>query len=361
MIRLIVGSLHNKLYLHPNLNQKDTTVRSYRNLKEAFNAFNEQKILVIGDAMIDSYLWGDVERISPEAPVPVITKTRRESRLGGAANVALNIKSLGAEPVLASVIGNNVNAELFKKLLQERYLSKHGIYESNSRATSVKTRIISNNQQLLRIDEEISDGLDEETEDAFLNHLIYIIGNEKLDAIVFEDYDKGCITPKIIEKIVNQANQLNIPTLVDPKKRNYLRYKNVTLFKPNFKELVEGLKLDHLQKTDDDGIMKAARLMHKEQDIEWMLVTLSEAGIFISNNKDYKRIPAKIRDISDVSGAGDTIISIAAVSMAAGLSPWITAELSNIGGGQVCEKAGVVPVNKTQLLEEGEDNIQWRE
>ena len=337
---------------------KITTV-NYHDIKEVFDAFNEQKILVIGDSMIDSYLWGDVERISPEAPVPVVTKTRRESRLGGAANVARNIKALGAEPILASAIGNGDKAELFKKLIQENHLSKQGIYESNSRSTSIKTRIISHNQQLLRIDEENTEVLDPETEEAFLNHLLYIIKNEKLNAIVFEDYDKGTITPGIIEKIVEHANKLDIPTLVDPKKRNYLLYRNVTLFKPNFKELIKGLNLDSLEKTDDEGILKAARVMHKEQNISWMLVTLSEAGIFISNNQEYKRIKAKIRGISDVSGAGDTIISIAAVGIAADLSPWIIAELSNIGGGQVCEKAGVVPVNKEQLFEESQQHIQW--
>jgi len=330
---------------------------NYYDIKEAFDAFNEQKILVIGDSMVDSYLWGDVERISPEAPVPVVTKTKRESRLGGAANVALNIKALGAEPILASTIGNDEKAELFKKLLQEKSLNKQGIYESNSRSTSVKTRIISHNQQLLRIDEEVNEALDPETEEAFLNHLLYIINNEKLNAIVFEDYDKGTITPEIIEKIVVYSNKLGIPTLVDPKKRNYLLYKNVTLFKPNFKELVEGLNLNSLGKTDVKGILKAARIMHKEQNISWMLVTLSEAGIFISNDQEYQMIQAKVRDISDVSGAGDTIISIAAVGMAAGLSPWVIAELSNIGGGQVCEKAGVVPINKEQLLKESQNLI----
>ncbi|MEF8811164.1 MAG: bifunctional ADP-heptose synthase [Bacteroidales bacterium] len=330
---------------------------NYYDIKEAFDAFNEQKILVIGDSMVDSYLWGDVERISPEAPVPVVTKTKRESRLGGAANVALNIKALGAEPILASTIGNDEKAELFKKLLQEKSLSKQAIYESNSRSTSVKTRIISHNQQLLRIDEEVNEALDPETEEAFLNHLLYIINNEKLNAILFEDYDKGTITPEIIEKIVLYSNKLGIPTLVDPKKRNYLLYKNVTLFKPNFKELVEGLNLNSLEKTNVKGILKAARIMHKEQNINWMLITLSEAGIFMSNNQEYQMTQAKVRDISDVSGAGDTIISIAAVGMAAGLSPWVIAELSNIGGGQVCEKAGVVPINKEQLLKESQNLI----
>jgi len=324
----------------------------YSSMKEAFDAFNDLRILVIGDAMIDSYLWGDVDRISPEAPVPVISKTRRESRLGGAANVAINIKALGAEPVLASVIGNDSNAQLFKTLLMDRHLTKHGIFESNTRSTTIKTRILSQNQQLLRIDEEIADELDKPTENAFLNHLLYILNSEKLDAIVFEDYDKGVITPSIISSITQKANELGIPTLVDPKKRNYLNYKNISLFKPNFKELKEGLNIDHITKQDYEEIFSALRVMHEEQHIQWIMVTLSEMGVLISNSQKYHRTPARIRDISDVSGAGDTIISIAAVGLAAGLSPWIISEIANIGGGQVCEKSGVVPVNREQLLEE---------
>jgi len=324
----------------------------YNSIKEAFDAFNDLRILVIGDAMIDSYLWGDVDRISPEAPVPVVSKTRRESRLGGAANVAINIKALGAEPVLASVIGNDSNAQLFKSLLMDRHLTKNGIFESNTRSTTIKTRILSQNQQLLRIDEEISDELDKSTENAFLNHLLYIINSEKLDAIVFEDYDKGVITPTIISSIIHKAEEAGIPTLVDPKKRNYLNYKNVSLFKPNFKELKEGMNIDHITKQDYEKIFSALRVMHEEQQIEWIMVTLSEMGVLISNSKEYHHIPAKIRDISDVSGAGDTIISIATVGLAARLSPWVISEIANIGGGQVCEKSGVVPVDKDQLLKE---------
>ncbi|MBS3807258.1 MAG: hypothetical protein KGY60_07125 [Bacteroidales bacterium] len=325
---------------------------TYRNLKDAFDAFNDLKILVIGDSMIDSYLWGDVDRISPEAPVPVISKTKRESRLGGAANVAINIKALGAQPILASVIGNDGNAQVFKRLLGTQRLSKSGIFESNTRSTTIKTRIISHKQQLLRIDEENSEELDQPTEEAFLNHLLYIMEQAKMDAVIFEDYDKGTITPEIIKHVTGKARELGIPTLVDPKKRNYLNYKNVTLFKPNFKELKEGLNIDHLTHKDYDKIFSALRVMHKEQQIQWILVTLSEQGVLISNSQNYKHTPAKIRDISDVSGAGDTIISIAGVAMAAGLSPWIVSEISNIGGGQVCERSGVVPVNKKQLLEE---------
>jgi len=242
-------------------------------------------------------------------------------------------------------------------LLNKRQMTKQGIFESNTRVTTIKTRIISNHQHLLRVDEEVNDTLDKETETAFLNHLLYTLNNEKIDAIIFEDYDKGAITPVIIEGIVNEANKKNIPTLVDPKKRNYNHYKNVTLFKPNFKELVQGQNLT-LDKKDHEKIFLASQLMHKEQSIEWMMVTLSEQGIFLSNKDTYKQTPARVRDISDVSGAGDTVIGIAGVCMAVGLSPWATAEICNIGGGQVCEKAGVIPVDKEKLLQEVLESVK---
>ncbi len=320
-------------------------------LDKAFSAFNDLRILVIGDSMIDSYLWGDVERISPEAPVPVISRTEKENRLGGAANVAINIKSLGAEPILASVIGNGRRAETFKQLMDKQGLTKEGIFESNTRITTNKTRIISQNQHLLRVDEEENDLLNSETEKAFLNHILYIISKEQIESIVFEDYDKGSITPKIIQETVKAANDKNIPVLVDPKQNNYYNYKDVTFFKPNFKELVEGLNV-RIEKSDSEAIFKAAKSMHKEQNIDWVMVTLSEKGILISDGKEYKHIAARIRNISDVSGAGDTIIGISSVGLALGLSPWLIAEISNIGGGQVCEKPGVVPVEKEQLLKE---------
>ena len=341
-------------FCHYNLKKINVEITT---LDEAFNAFNELRVLVIGDAMIDSYLWGDVERISPEAPVPVISRTEKENRLGGAANVAINIKSLGAKPILASVIGNGRRADTFKKLMDEQGLTKQGIYESNTRITTNKTRIISHNQHILRVDEEENDNLNAETETAFLNHLFYILDNEPIDSIVFEDYDKGSITPKIIREMVKAANNKDISVLVDPKRRNYYHYKDLTFFKPNFKELIEGLNVP-IEKTDFEAIFSAVKNMHKNQGIEWVMVTLSEQGILISNGEEYKQIPAKIRNISDVSGAGDTIIGISSVGLALGLSPWIVAEISNIGGGQVIEKPGVVPVEKEQLLKECHEQIK---
>ncbi len=307
--------------------------------------------MVIGDVMIDSYMWGNVDRISPEAPVPVVTITHKENRLGGAANVGLNLMSLGAIPILCSVIGTDNMGNEFVKLLKKRKLDNSGIIQSEQRFTTVKTRVISNNQQLLRVDEEISSRLPEEAEQQMILVINEILKNDNIDAIIFQDYDKGNITPVIIEEITEKANELDIPVLVDPKKRNFNHYKNATLFKPNFKELTEGLILD-LKKKDLNGIFNATKLLHKSLNAKYVMVTMSEEGIFVSNNKEYHSIPAEVRDIADVSGAGDTVISVACLCLVNGISEENIAAISNIAGGLVCEKVGVVPINRDILFKE---------
>ena len=222
-------------------------------LTSLFEQFNSKRIAIIGDVMIDSYLWGKAERISPEAPVPVVSVTKRENRMGGAANVAINIKSLGAEPIMIAIIGDDIKGEEFLKLMKKAEIEQSGILISDSRKTTVKHRVISSNQHLLRIDDEESNPLDKNLEEKFISHCLSMLKQFKPDAIVFEDYDKGNVTPLIISKVVQFANENNIPTLVDPKKRNFEHYKNVTLFKPNFKELVEGMKLEGVPKQFKSG------------------------------------------------------------------------------------------------------------
>ncbi len=319
--------------------------------KALFESFNQYKVLIIGDVMIDSYMWGKVDRISPEAPVPIIASTSQENRLGGAANVALNIQALGGTPILCSVIGDDPKADLFMTLMEDQQLSTKGILRSSERPTTVKTRIISDNQHLLRVDEETDKPIPQLLIDSFCKHLTNLLKEEPVDAIVFEDYDKGVITSEIIEHVVDIANQMDTPTLVDPKKRNFNAYHGVTLFKPNFKELVEGLKID-IQKHDFDAIQRASKRLQESLKTEYVLITLSELGVFISHKGKYHTIPAQIRDIADVSGAGDTLISTASLCLAAGLSAELIAWISNLAGGLVCEKVGVVPVNKARLLEE---------
>lgn len=325
-------------------------------LHQVFDSFNSKKVLVIGDVMIDAYLLGKVERISPEAPVPVLAAQERENRLGGAANVALNVQALGATPVLCSVVGKDDKSRIFFELLQKRGMTAEGILASTERITTTKTRVISGDQHLLRVDSEITQELSPQLATQFAEHIAQIVESQRIDAIIFEDYDKGVITAPLIEKVVRLATEKQIPTLVDPKKRHFLSYKKVTLFKPNFKELVEGLKLD-IGKGDFQGIGKAAQILHRDYQISYVLTTLSELGVFVSYNGSYHRQPAEVRHIADVSGAGDTVISIAALCLSAGLAPVEIATIANLGGGLVCEKVGVVPIDKQQLLAECEESF----
>jgi rfaE bifunctional protein kinase chain/domain len=320
-----------------------------RYLSEILNDFVNHNVMVIGDVMVDSYLWGSVSRISPEAPVPVVTCTKRENRLGGAANVAENIRSLGAIPVICSVIGKDEKGEIFKDILKAQDLEDMGLVETNERPTTIKTRIISNNQQLLRVDQEIEDYLSAELEQKLIDRILTVINGRKTDAIIFQDYDKGVITPGLIESVISYANEKNIPTFVDPKKRNFNTYKNATLFKPNFKELTAGLNID-IDKKDFNSVFNAAKLLHKSRAFELVLITLSELGILISDGNNYHVVPAVVRDVADVSGAGDTVIATATLAFLSGMSPKQIAVIANLAGGIVCERAGVFPIEKELLL-----------
>lgn len=309
------------------------------------------RVLVIGDAMLDTYLWGKVERLSPEAPVPIVSVTKRENRLGGAANVSRNIQALGATPILFSVIGDDDNGKEFENLLVKRELSNQGIFIDATRNTTVKNRIISSGKQIVRVDEESTSYISSEMEQQLLSAILQEIEKTKVDVIVFVDYDKGIVTPTLFDTINKVAIEKGIPTAVDPKRRNFWNYKNVTLFKPNFKEFVEGIG-QPIAKDDLESIKIHADRFKKEQGLKLIFVTLSELGVFISNGVKEQYYPVAIRDIADVSGAGDTVISVASLAMAAGLPPKTMALMSNLAGGLVCEKVGVVPIDREQLQKE---------
>ena len=301
--------------------------------------------------MIDSYLWGDVSRISPEAPVPIIASTGRENRLGGAANVALNIQALGATPILCSVIGNDESGEIFKDLLKSNKLPTEGIISSSRRMTTIKTRIISQNQHLLRVDEEENHPLEADLETKLQDRIEALLNTRKIDAVIFEDYDKGVLTSSSISYTVKSAHEKGIPTLVDPKKRNFLCYQGVTFFKPNLKEFKEGLKIDVGSK-DKEGLLAAAKDFLLQQNITNLMLTMAEKGVMIINRENHHFISAEIRDIADVSGAGDTVISVSALCLAALSDEKLVAGIANMAGGLVCEHPGVVPIDKQELLDE---------
>jgi D-glycero-beta-D-manno-heptose-7-phosphate kinase len=328
-------------------------------VEEIFRSFSQLQVLIVGDVMIDMYFWGKVDRISPEAPVPIVSVTKKENRMGGAANVALNIQALGATPVLCSVVGNDSGSRLFGELMEKQGLSREGILQSSNRLTTVKTRIIGNNHQMLRVDEEMEQELSRSEAEDLVAAVKGILNTRKIDVILFEDYDKGVLNPYVIEAITTEARHRKIPVTVDPKKRNFSAYKNVTLLKPNLKELREGLKSD-FDAGDIQSIGQAVSQLQEKQSIDVAMVTLSENGVYISNSAHKKHIPAYVRNIADVSGAGDTVISVASLCIALGLDIEQTATLANLAGGLVCEKIGVVAIDRQQLLEEAKElyNVQ---
>jgi rfaE bifunctional protein kinase chain/domain len=327
-----------------------------QSIPDLFKAFQKLKVLVIGDVMIDAYIWGTVSRISPEAPVPVVNVKNREKRMGGAANVALNLQSLGAEPILCAVLGDDEEADIFEGLLEKRDITAKGIVRSKERITTIKERVLSGSQHLLRVDSESLTPLNQ-TEESLLQQKISELISE-VDVVIFEDYDKGTITPNIIKHTVEKAKQEGKAVVVDPKRNNFFEYKGVDLFKPNLKELKEGMNVnfDH----SDRQILKTqTQLLRERLSCNMVMTTLSEKGVYIQSEKEDFLIPAYKRSISDVSGAGDTVISIAALCMALNLKPDFVASLSNLGGGIVCEELGVVPIDAKKLeVEAIKHNLQ---
>ncbi len=315
----------------------------------AFQAFNNLRVLIVGDVMLDSYIWGSVDRISPEAPVPIVRVKKKDFRLGGAANVALNVYALGATPILCSLIGDDDEGKKFAHCLEERGITQEGMVITKYRSTTVKTRVIASDQHVVRVDEE-DDFIANLTEENLLLEKIKQI-LPTCQVVIFEDYDKGVLNQTIIEKTIQWANEMNIATVVDPKKRNFLAYKNVTLFKPNVKELREGLKVE-VESDNQEQVSLAVTALKEKLGAQGVMVTLSEHGVYIDRNGSKIKLPAHIREIADVSGAGDTIVSIAALCVALKLSTHTIAALSNLGGGLVCQHVGVVPINKKELLHE---------
>lgn len=320
-------------------------------IEELLNRFASQRILVIGDVMIDAYTIGKVNRVSPEAPVPIVSLEKQEERLGGAANVAINLQALGATVTLCSVVGNDRNGKRLCSLLEEQGMTTAGILQSDDRSTTVKTRVIGNNQHLLRIDEEDTHFLTPSEETQFVECVKRLLQSEQVDAIIFEDYNKGVLSAFVIETLITAARERNIPTTVDPKQLNFLAYKGVTLFKPNLKELREGMGVP-CTFDNREAFDLAVNKLEKALNNDITFVTLSERGVYIKKGNEERHVPAHLRTIADVSGAGDTVISVATLCLSVGCSIETIAELANLAGGLVCEKSGVVTIQPGELIEE---------
>lgn len=324
------------------------------NVNKTFEKFNNSNILVIGDVMIDCYITGSVSRISPEAPVPIVNASERSYRLGGAANVALNLKSLGATPILCSVIGSDNKAKVFYDLMEDAELDSVGIVPMFGRKTTIKYRIIGNNVHIVRVDDERDEQLNERQKRQFITTVEQVIEHQPIDAIIFEDYDKGLFSQEMIAEIINFAHQKNIYVAVDPKKRNFNSYEHVNLFKPNLKELAAGLHIEDNVALSLDDIHKLSKQFANEKDIDKVMITMSAKGIAFYDRKTDKfyHQDAFQRHVSDVSGAGDTVISVATLYLLNGETVESTCLASNLAGGLVCEYVGVVPVSSAQLKNE---------
>lgn len=309
------------------------------------------RVGVIGDVMLDTYWWGHVERISPEAPVPVVSVDRRELRIGGAGNVALNLAALGAVTSIFSVIGEDETGKSLDALMSSRGIDTSYLICSHTRQTTDKIRVISRNQQMMRLDAETTADLLPAAEEALIARVQAYIESEHPSVIIFEDYNKGVLTGRVIQTIISICRDNNIITAVDPKRKNFFAYRGVTLFKPNLKEVKEGLNL-LVEVIDPASLENIHHLLHDQLQHEISFITLSERGVFFQSGEMGAIIPSHLRNIADVSGAGDTVIAVAALVYAATRDVRLMAEVANIAGGLVCEEVGTAAISREKLLQE---------
>jgi D-glycero-beta-D-manno-heptose-7-phosphate kinase len=323
------------------------------NFEQLFEAFKGKKVAVVGDVMLDTYWWGHVERISPEAPVPVVAVDTKEYRIGGAGNVALNTVALGAKTFIISVIGADKDGETLTELYKQQHINTQYLLASSDRITTNKIRIISRNQQMMRLDEELTSDISAALEAQVLQQVQLCIANEKPDVVIFEDYNKGVLTEGLIAQLIALCKANSVVTTVDPKRKNFFAYKGVDMFKPNLKEVKEGLNVAletvNITTLSDIHLQLQAQLQHQIS-----FITLSEKGVFYKDATEANIIPTHIRSIADVSGAGDTVIAVASIVYATTKNMNLAAEMANIAGGLVCEEVGTAAINKQKLLKECE-------
>ncbi|MBK8624607.1 MAG: hypothetical protein IPN86_03200 [Saprospiraceae bacterium] len=314
-----------------------------KNQKNTFQLpdFSDLHILVIGDVMIDRYISGSVKRISPEAPVPVVEMHDSDNRLGGAANVALNLHALGAEVTLLSIIGQDVDGDVLSEMVGKITNFHNQLFRISSRKTTVKTRIMSGNQHLLRIDNEDTHEIDEITQTNIVKQLEKIISNNKVDGIILQDYNKGMLTENLIHRTIALAKQYKIDTFVDPKEKNFFSYRDCTLFKPNQKEVYKALGVKPLPEID--------ALLKQKLNNKITLITLGSKGLYVGDEKIGQHFDTEARIISDVCGAGDSVISIVSLCYLKGMPIVDIAKVANTAGGQVCEQPGVVAIDLKNL------------
>jgi D-glycero-beta-D-manno-heptose-7-phosphate kinase len=323
------------------------------NFQKLFESFSGMKVGVIGDVMLDTYMFGNVNRISPEAPVPVVVLNEKEYRIGGAGNVALNCHSLGAQVFALSVSGDDKEGLLLEELLNENLIDTTYFLKSTARITTNKTRIISRNQHMMRLDAEMTVDLSIEEEKALLASVRSFIQLQDPDIVIFEDYNKGVLTDHVIQEVITICGEAGVITAVDPKRRNFFSYRHADIFKPNLTEVKQGLNL-LIDELTEPLLSRIHVQLQNILEHKISIITLSDKGIFYQQDGKAAIIPAHLRNIADVSGAGDTVVAVAALVYAATQNVHLTAEIANIAGGLVCEEVGTAAIDKLRLQRECE-------
>lgn len=316
-----------------------------------FEEAAQLKVAVIGDVMLDTYWWGHVERISPEAPVPVVAVDKKEYRIGGAGNVALNVVAMGAQVYALTVMGQDDDGQLLTQLLAAKNINTAYIVRSADRVTTNKIRIISRNQQMMRLDAETTQDIHGTQEAALLQAFTQLIATDKPDVVILEDYNKGVLTPTVIQQVIALCQQHGIITTVDPKRKNFFAYQGVDIFKPNLKEIKEAFNVI-VDGVDTHLLQQMHQLLTEKLQHRISFITLSERGVFYQQGGNAAIIPPHLRNIADVSGAGDTVIAVASLIYAAAKDAALMAAVANIAGGLVCEEVGTAAIDRERLLGE---------
>ncbi len=319
------------------------------NIDQYFKQCNQLRVLVIGDVMLDAYYWGRVDRISPEAPVPIFLQEKIEYRMGGAGNVALNVSALGASVFLISMIGKDIEAKEILSIAKKEKVSVKYILTSAKRPTTSKVRIMSRHQQMIRLDKEDISFLSEKEEVVLIKQIKNCFEQVKPQVVILQDYNKGVLSKRIIEIVILEGKKISAMIAVDPKKNNFFHYKGVTLFKPNWKETKEAFNMGDMS-ISLQHLSAIHQALKKKIQHDISFITLSEKGVYYQYKQKKQIIPAYIRRVADVSGAGDTVIAVVSLMYVLTKDIALAATIGNIAGGLVCEELGTAVINKQKLL-----------
>lgn len=316
------------------------------------NTSTPPKILIVGDLMIDQYIWGDASRLSPEAPVPIVNVEKESSTLGGAGNVAQNLLSYGAKVIVAGVIGDDAAGKELLKMLNDEQADTQGILTDAERITTLKTRIIVGSHQIVRVDREVSQPIDTICKDRLLHKIIPLL--TQVDVVLLSDYNKGVLSPLLCERIIQECKKLDKKVIVDPKGLDFEKYKGAFIIKPNKKEIAQAVKIEKIGTIED--LQKAASTLFKLTEVDYLVVTLSEEGMAILTKNSYDLLEVKATEVFDVTGAGDTVLATLAYFIASGFNVLEACELANHAAAIVIRRVGSATTTLAEIIEDMEIN-----